>query len=78
MNLFLGFSVSLGMLAKAGGTIFYEYARTRAGRLLSKNEAIAIPYWIAYLIWSSAPASCWPRSSAEPTSRDALWSSASS
>jgi hypothetical protein len=29
--------------------IFYEYTRTKTGRPLSKNEAIAIPYWIAYL-----------------------------
>lgn len=50
MNSFFGFSVSVGMLAKAGGTIFYEYVRTRAGRPLSKKEAIAIPYWIAYLM----------------------------
>jgi len=50
MNSFLGFSVSIGMLATAGSMIFYEYARTRAGRPLSTNEAIAIPYWITYLM----------------------------
>jgi len=49
MNSLFGFSVSIGMLATAGGMMFYENTRWKAGRPLSKNEAIAIPYWIAYL-----------------------------
>lgn len=50
MNLLFGISVAVGMFTIAGGMIFYEYARTRAGRPLGKNEAIAIPYWITYLM----------------------------
>jgi hypothetical protein len=37
------------MLAVAAGMIYYEHARSRAGRSLRQHEAIAIPYWITYL-----------------------------
>ena len=49
MNSLFSFSISVGMLATAGGMMFYENTRSKAGRPLSKTEAIAIPYWIAYL-----------------------------
>jgi hypothetical protein len=38
-----------GLLAVAGGMIYYELMRTRARRPLGQNEAVAIPYWITYL-----------------------------
>lgn len=50
MNSLFGISVAVGMFAIAGAMIFYEYRRSQAGRPLSKNEAVAIPYWIAYLM----------------------------
>jgi hypothetical protein len=37
------------MLRLAAAMIWYEHARNRAGRPLRQREAVAIPYWIAYL-----------------------------
>jgi hypothetical protein len=30
--------------------MLFEYARNRAGRPFLKNERVAIPYWLLYLI----------------------------
>lgn len=30
--------------------MLFEYVRNRAGRPFLRNEAIAIPYWLLYLI----------------------------
>ncbi len=38
------------MFVIAGGMIFYEYARSKAGRPLRSNEIAAMPYWLTYLM----------------------------
>jgi hypothetical protein len=44
------FAIAIAMFIIAGGMIFYEYARSKAGRPLRNNEVSAMPYWLAYLM----------------------------
>jgi hypothetical protein len=50
------FAIAIAMFIIAGGMIFYEYARSKAGRPLRNNEVTAMPYWLAYLLTRSARA----------------------
>jgi hypothetical protein len=44
------FSIAVSMVGISIGMMVFEHARNRAGRPLFKSEAIAIPYWLTYLI----------------------------
>jgi hypothetical protein len=50
MTLAIQFAIAIAMFIIAGGMIFYEYARSKAGRPLRNNEVTAMPYWLAYLM----------------------------
>ena len=48
MTLAIQFAIAIAMFIIAGGMIFYEYARSKAGRPLRNNEVTAMTYWLAY------------------------------
>ena len=49
MNPTLLFFAGICMLLAGGAMLTFEHFRNRAGRPLFKSEALAIPYWLAYL-----------------------------
>jgi hypothetical protein len=50
MNLAIKFGGPIGMLARSGVMMFYDYSRSKGGRPLSQNGHKAIPFWLAYLV----------------------------